>query len=264
MAPNILFSIIIPTRHRLPLLQRAIESINIQDYGNLEIIVIDNASDEPLTKHDISTNHSLTIIRNSTQLSASANRNLGARHAAGNIITFLDDDDELLPGKFSAHAEAFAKHPEAEFVYSNTRHIGPKNETLTISSGPPEMTPFLKFRYIHLNAFSVKKYIFDTMSFNEDMQSFGDVEFVGRLLRRGKAVHVPKLHAIWYRDNRDDQITRKNWRRSYKNWRILCDQFNEEIMADRSLRHLYHRKMFILSVMFFDTRQAIQSFPKTI
>ena len=253
------FSIILVTRHRLELLQRAIDSINSQDYDNLEILVIDNASDDPITERDLKFEKPYRIVRTDKMLSASANRNLGVREAAGDTITFLDDDDELLPGKFSAHARALSENPDIDFVYSDTRQLGPAGETLAISSGEPEITPFLRWRYIHLNALAVRKYVFDALQWNETMASFGDVEFIGRMMLKFRGHHIPEIHALWYRDNRPDQITKRNWRRAYENWRILCDTFDEQIAARRELRLTYHKKMLILSLMFADLAGAAQS-----
>ncbi len=264
MADLPLISVIIPTRHRLALLRRAVASVNNQDYGNFELIVVDNAADQPLAANDISTTAPLRIVRSSKMLPIPASRNLGIKHASGDIITFLDDDDEILPGKFTTQASALADHPEVDFVYSATRHIGPNGETLTVSSGPPEMTPFLKWRYVHTNALAIRRRIVESFLFNEQMTCFEDVEFVGRLIRRVKGMHIPEIHAIWYRDNRPDQITRKNWRRSYENWRILCDQFETEIMADHGVRRLYYRKMFALAAMFADTPRALRSLARAL
>lgn len=245
-------------------LARAIESVNQQDYEHLDLVIIDNASNQPLTAEDLPTERPFRIFRNAEVLSASVNRNLGVRHATGDIVSFLDDDDYLLPGKFTAHAAAFAQNPDADFVYSDTRHVGRHGKTLTIAAGPPELIPFLHWRHIHMNALSVKKPIFDRLAFNEAMGSFGDVEFIGRMMRDSKGVHVPELHAIWLRDGRQDQITRRNWRRAYDNWRILCREFDPEITSDRTLRRFYHRKMLALSLMFVDMPGALTSLSKLV
>ena len=43
---NILVSAIIVTHNRLPLLKRAVKSVENQTYDNIELIVVDDASDD--------------------------------------------------------------------------------------------------------------------------------------------------------------------------------------------------------------------------
>jgi len=254
-----LFSIIIATRNRRRFLERAIRSINNQTYNNLEIVLIDNVSDHPLTQSDINSKFPVKIIRNESSLAASANRNIGIENSTGEFISFLDDDDEIMPTKYASHANAFNSDPTIDLVYGNTKQVGPDGSTIVVSKGPPDITHFLLWRYVHLNAVSIKKEVFDDIKFNENMSSFGDVEIVGRILRRFKAKHIDELHAVWYRDDRSDQITKKNYRRSYENWSVLCDEFSEEINQSKELRRFYHRKMFKLSLMFFDIPRAVRS-----
>jgi glycosyltransferase involved in cell wall biosynthesis len=147
-----LVSVVIPTRNRLALLQRAIGSVEAQTYPNVEIVVVDNHADDPLTHDQIRTSRPITIARTPTKLLLPLSRNFGADHASGEFISFLDDDDEILPSKIASHVASFLRDPELSFVYGNTRHIGPDGETLVVAGGPPELVPFLRWRYIHTNA----------------------------------------------------------------------------------------------------------------
>ena len=47
-----LVSVIIPTKNRCSLLERAIKSVLVQNYDNIEIIIIDEASDDATSEHD--------------------------------------------------------------------------------------------------------------------------------------------------------------------------------------------------------------------
>ncbi|MDJ0636851.1 MAG: glycosyltransferase family 2 protein [Xenococcaceae cyanobacterium MO_188.B29] len=93
MKPPIL-SIIIPTYSRPQLLPRAVESALAQTVADIEVIVVDDASPEPvqLPEHE-----KLRVIRLPVNGGGSVARNTGAKAARGLWITFLDDDDTLLP-----------------------------------------------------------------------------------------------------------------------------------------------------------------------
>jgi hypothetical protein len=71
--------------------------------------------------------------------------------------------------------------------------------------------------------------------------------------------HVDRLHAIWYRDGRPDQMTNKNYRKSYENWKRLCEEFRPELVSRAELRKFYFKKMLLLSLRFMDVPEAARS-----
>lgn len=91
---DILLSIIIPTYNRPQLLLRAVNSALAQTIKDFEVVVVDDCSKEPV---DLPEHSRLKIIRLSKNQGGSAARNIGMKEAKGKLITFLDDDDELLP-----------------------------------------------------------------------------------------------------------------------------------------------------------------------
>lgn len=254
-----LVSVVIPTRNRPKLLARAVASVDAQSYPNIEIVIVDNFSDSPLTERDIPARHPVKIIRRERMTLLPDNRNDGADQSAGEFICFLDDDDFYRPDKISEEAEALLADPSLDFVYADTEQIGPNGEVMMRCEGPPEIHTFLRWRYIHMNALMLRRRTFEQVRFDPEMTTFEDVEFAGRLLRDFKGVHIPQVHAVWNRDDRPDQLTRRNWKRSYENWRRLCQRFDPEIRADKELRRFYHRKMFVLACMFGDVGQALKS-----
>lgn len=254
-----LVSVVIPTRNRLVLLQRAIDSINSQTYQNIELIIIDNNSHVPIDLKKISTSFPTKILRNNEVISLPRNRNLGANSANGDFICFLDDDDSFTPIKIYEELQALLNDTELDYSYGETEQIDGNGRRITIGRGPNNITHYLRWRHIHVNALMVRKEVFLKTSFNTEMSTFEDVDFIGRLILFHKGIYIPNLHAIWNRDNRPDQMTNKNWRKSYENWKRLCNTFSFEIDSSISTRKFYHKKMFILSLLFFDIPQAIKS-----
>jgi len=95
-----LVSVVIPTCNRAALLTRAIQSVRQQTYGNLEIIVVDDASTDDIQKIVGSfADPRICYIRHDTNRGGSAARNTGIRAANGNFVAFLDDDDEWVAEK---------------------------------------------------------------------------------------------------------------------------------------------------------------------
>lgn len=111
-----LVSVIIPYHNEGALLHRAIASVAKQTYqGPLEIIVADDASDirPSLDKH---LGVSVRIIRSAHNLYAGGARNLGVTHSRGDLICFLDADDEYCPRRIDAHVSFLLRHPEVVLV----------------------------------------------------------------------------------------------------------------------------------------------------
>lgn len=99
---NKLLSVIIPTRNRCEQLARAIASVQHQDWPDIEIIIVDDASTDNTPQYlaDLSKNTgNIKYISNSQPVGGSQARNLGIGLATGFYTAFLDDDDIWLPQK---------------------------------------------------------------------------------------------------------------------------------------------------------------------
>lgn len=99
-------SIIIPTHNRPQLLRRAIRSALAQTLSDIEIIVVDDGSTPPVALPDYP---QVQIIRLHPNQGGAAARNIGAEAARANWITYLDDDDELLPNMAQVSLKAIAQ-----------------------------------------------------------------------------------------------------------------------------------------------------------
>ena len=92
---NPLVSAVIPTHNRVQLVCRAIRSALRQTYQNLEVVVVLDGRDANAVEllEGLCEPRLRVVELAETQGPAEA-RNVGARHAQGNWIAFLDDDDE--------------------------------------------------------------------------------------------------------------------------------------------------------------------------
>ncbi len=93
-------SVIIPTTRRPTLIGRAVASVLAQTMSSLEIIVVvDGPNPETIAALAQLDDRRISVIQNDSPAGAGAARNLGAAHARGAWLAFLDDDDEFLPRK---------------------------------------------------------------------------------------------------------------------------------------------------------------------
>lgn len=110
-------SIIVPTYKRNKYIIRALDSILMQDYPDIEIIVVDDngegTEDQLATQDSLNKyieNNQIRYIRNPINVGGAIARNNGIEQSTGEYITFLDDDDEYLPGKISIQVRAIEEN----------------------------------------------------------------------------------------------------------------------------------------------------------
>jgi glycosyltransferase involved in cell wall biosynthesis len=96
---------IVPTCERPLLLERALRSIAAQEFAAAEVIVVDDAAGDrdDATRRAVKQSGlgNVRVVANSRGKGASGARNTGAELAAGELLAFLDDDDEWLPSYLS-------------------------------------------------------------------------------------------------------------------------------------------------------------------
>jgi GT2 family glycosyltransferase len=93
-------SIIIPTRNRADLLRACIEGVKRTDYPAIDIIVVDNESDEPDSIAYLQglSETGVTVMRVDGRFNYSALNNAAAAAARGELLCFLNNDIEMLEG----------------------------------------------------------------------------------------------------------------------------------------------------------------------
>lgn len=117
-------SVVIPTRNRLHLLKRSLQSVYDQTYKNIEIIVVDDFSEEetPAFLKKEMEDKGIRFIRNEMPNGAGKARNLGIKEASGDVIAFLDDDDEWYSQKLQKQILPF-EDMEVGMVYTGSKLI---------------------------------------------------------------------------------------------------------------------------------------------
>lgn len=95
---NPLVSVIIPVYNVKPFLHKSLNSIIQQSYENIEIIIIDDGSNDgsvELLQSIIRQSDKQIIFKHTDNLGVSNARNIGISIAKGDYLTFLDGDDWL-------------------------------------------------------------------------------------------------------------------------------------------------------------------------
>lgn len=112
-------SIIIPTRNGLDVLQPCVESIFSRDCENIEVIIVDNGSDDPAALGYLDAlNHrdNVQVIKDPADFNFSRINNLAASVARGDILCFLNNDTEVISDDWLNRARALLSMDEVGMV----------------------------------------------------------------------------------------------------------------------------------------------------
>ncbi len=126
-----LVSVILPTFNRAWTLKNAIESVLSQDYPNIELIVIDDGSDDS-TPQLLNAYQNKIILITQQNKGVSAARNAGINKSQGDFIALLDSDDAWEREKISCQIDFFKQNPEAlicqteEIWIRNGKRVNPR------------------------------------------------------------------------------------------------------------------------------------------
>ncbi|TDW59238.1 GT2 family glycosyltransferase [Novosphingobium sp. PhB55] len=118
--PEPLVSVIVPTRDHLTVLRTCIDGIlSNTDYLNFEIIVVDNGSTDPETLDyldEIRQNSKISLINWPHEFNYSKINNFAAEKAGGEFLCFLNNDVEIIDGRWLSSLIGYAARPEVGAV----------------------------------------------------------------------------------------------------------------------------------------------------
>jgi len=114
--PKPLVTLIILTKNGLPYLQRCVESILLRtEYYPYEILIVDNASDDPATLKylkSLSSETKVRVIRDERPFSFSALNNAAVKEARGDLIGLINNDIEVISPDWLSEMVSYAARPE--------------------------------------------------------------------------------------------------------------------------------------------------------
>ena len=125
-------SVVMPTYNRAAFICAALDSLALQSYPAVEVLVVDDRSTDD-TRARVEGHALAPRIRYHLQTQnqgASVARNVGVDMASGEVIVFLDSDDLLAPQHHRRVAEAFETSERLGLYSCDARMIGPTGESI--------------------------------------------------------------------------------------------------------------------------------------
>ncbi len=117
-------SILIPTRNRLDLLRGCLDSLAATTYRNYEVVIIDNESDDPATLAFLSRcgHRVLRIGSPGGRFSFAHLNNEAVRAVASEFVLFLNNDTEVVAGRWLSQMVGYARMPGVGAVGARLRY----------------------------------------------------------------------------------------------------------------------------------------------
>lgn len=184
-------SIIVPTYQREEKLERALESINSQTYRDFQIIVVDDNPSEKFREkveeivENLETDNITRLVNGENQGVSSA-RNLGIEKAEGEIVAFLDDDDEWKPEKIEKQVEKI-KQEGINAVYTASEMYDEGVKDIVRKTPGLDLNAMLERDRIGSpsKVMIEKEFLEKVGGFDEDIPSAEDWDLWIRLMKRG-------------------------------------------------------------------------------
>ena len=134
-------SIVIPTYNRVALLRETLDSALAQTYRDLEIIVVDNASEDDTpafmaryTERDARVQY----VRKPVNKGMVDSYNMGYRLAQGEFVHLLDSDDTITPDATAAQVDLMDRRADVDLIYTRYFYVDAAGRKLCLSDIPPQ------------------------------------------------------------------------------------------------------------------------------
>ncbi len=205
-----LVSIYIPTKNRVQLLKRAVNSVIEQTYTNWELIIVNDGSTDETENYLNSLAQSdkrIKVIHHAESKGACASRNEAIFSATGEFITGLDDDDYF----YKDRLQRFIENWDEKYVALSTSNDIEVNGSIIRKGIKKELIikqeDLLFSNYLGNQVFTKTNFLKEVNGFDPDYKMWQDADCWYRLLKKGKAKRLIYSTYVFEESEREDRIT---------------------------------------------------------
>lgn len=245
-------SIIITTYNRPLFLKRALQSVIKQDSSDLEIVVVDNGGLQE-TKRIVEEfsnrkkDNSIKYIKELSKNSPSVARNRGIEEAKGQLIVFLDDDDELSSDFYNRIKQAKIDYNKPQiiltgfkFIYHFSKHLILQRKKPSRIYLPPWQRPIAVGSIFTKSVFKERRVRFD-----ENLKHLEDLDISIQCDLKGikvTSIEAPLYYVHVQMPWRPTSLTRGEFFRLFKDTNYFYEKYFQYYSSKgpKALAFLYY------------------------
>ena len=191
-------SVIIPVYNGEAFLAEAVESIQRQNYEQLEIIIVDDGSTDSTAEiaADFESNVRYFYQPNSGPAAA---RNRGLRMSRSNVISFLDIDDLWSEDKLKLQLKHLSRDKSVEIVLGHTQRM----QFTSVEKGKFHFMDWSEpILDMHLESAVFKKSVFDRVGYlDKSLNQCEDWDWFMRAKELGTSIQLHEKITYFYRQH---------------------------------------------------------------
>jgi len=241
-------SIITPSYNQGQYIEETIRSVLLQDYPNLEYIIIDGGS----------TDNSVEIIKKYESYLAywvsepdegqTSAINKGFRRATGDIIAWINSDDLYVEGAFYKVAEIFKQNPHFSVIYGNCIFFKENEPEYLHKPGAFDIKRFVAGDYIAQPSTFFKRHVIEEIGYLDERFHFSlDYDLLMRLSSKCSIEYVDETFAQ-FRFHDDSKTISQRFHFLPENF-IIMEKALKGDKLDIKTRYIIFKRIFNMTLI---------------
>jgi len=190
-------SVVIPCRDGAEFLGEALASVRAQTRAPDEVIVVDDRSTDGSAA--VARAAGATVLATTEPGGTAVARNIGWRHASGELIAFLDADDRWRPRHLEVVAPLLQEHPQAVLAFGSIEFFGllsGRYEGHVLANGAPvdaAISSAITCPVPQMTVIVPRGELEAVGGYDERLKAVEDFDLFARLARKGPFVGTPEV-----------------------------------------------------------------------
>lgn len=239
-----LVSIITPSLNHATYIRESIQSVLIQDYPQVEYIVIDGGSTDGtlIILKEYEGNFAWTSEPDQGLYDAV---NKGWARSTGEYVGYLNSDDILCKGALRRMVAHLQLYPDVALVYGDYQRIDHSGNILErVSAGKSDLTTLLHFgNTIFTGAMLLRRSILDEIGgFDINLKYAADYDFCIRVAQRYKIGYIDQPLAMFrmHADSKSQNSKWKMWQETFVISQKYCHKRHFSLYSRYCMDRLVH------------------------
>jgi glycosyltransferase involved in cell wall biosynthesis len=230
------FSIVMPTFNRDYVIPRALGTLLSQDYENWELIIVDDGSTDE-TSSVVETyleDKRIKYLKYKENKGVNYARNMAIENATGDIITFLDSDDQFLSYTLYKANEMICKYNDYDvYSFASVSNTGEKMCFFDRDVLTPSHEEIITEKYCGDYLKFVRRHVFEKVKFDTEIKAFEGITW--KIIETSfKPIYFDISLLVYWQDTisisrNNEKYTKEKELNSLKAWEKYIDLFGEDL-----------------------------------